>query len=99
MVVLLVVFSGLLAAHHPKARHYTSFLPWGKTDKQSANLSEHQKKILAMGPPDHHAIREFEKTLPQHNLSLPLPEGKNGRYVKFSNQIRMLGWNNCFNEV
>ncbi|KAJ7863660.1 hypothetical protein B0H13DRAFT_1516192, partial [Mycena leptocephala] len=35
-----------------------------------------------------------------HNLSLPFPEGKTGRYVKLSNQNhRTTGWNNCFNEV
>ncbi|KAJ6550104.1 hypothetical protein B0H19DRAFT_1211458 [Mycena capillaripes] len=45
------------------------------------------------------ALRKWEAALPQHDLSLPFPEGKTGRYVKFSNQIRMLGWNNCFNEV
>ncbi|KAJ7773242.1 hypothetical protein B0H16DRAFT_1672856 [Mycena metata] len=42
---------------------------------------------------------EFEKNLPQHNLDLPFPEGKTGRYVKFSNQANRLGWNNCFNEI
>lgn len=51
------------------------------------------------GPPKYLALRNWEATLPQHNLSLPFPEGKSGRYVKFSNQIRMLGWNNCFNEL
>ncbi|KAJ6518257.1 hypothetical protein C8R47DRAFT_960042 [Mycena vitilis] len=52
-----------------------------------------------MGPPQYLALRRWEAALPQHNLSLPFPEGKNGRYVKFSNQAGQLGWNNCFNEV
>ncbi|KAI3614845.1 hypothetical protein WG66_003282 [Moniliophthora roreri] len=56
-------------------------------------------KVIAMGPPHYDPIREYEKTLPQHNLDHPFPEGKTGRYVKFANQIRFLGWNNCFNEV
>ena len=40
-----------------------------------------------------------EKGLPQHNLDLKFPEGRDGRYVKFSSQIRALGWNNVLNEV
>ncbi|KAJ7473630.1 hypothetical protein B0H11DRAFT_1728982 [Mycena galericulata] len=51
------------------------------------------------GPPTYAALRSWEAALPQHNWSLPAPEGKAGRYVKFSNQARWLGWNNCFSEV
>ncbi|KAF9005521.1 hypothetical protein BDQ17DRAFT_1353281 [Cyathus striatus] len=50
-------------------------------------------------PPSYTKLREYEKGLPQHDLELPLPEGKKGRYVVFRNQIAMLGWNNCLNEV
>lgn len=50
-------------------------------------------------PPKYERLREWEKNLPQHNISLPYPEGKNGRYVFFSNQVKMLGWNNVLNEV
>ncbi|EEB93037.1 hypothetical protein MPER_08365 [Moniliophthora perniciosa FA553] len=55
--------------------------------------------VIPMGAPHYDSIREYEKTLPQHNLNLPFPEGRTGRFVKFTNQIRFLGWNNCFNEV
>ncbi|KAJ7479327.1 hypothetical protein B0H11DRAFT_1725609 [Mycena galericulata] len=50
-------------------------------------------------PPTYAALRKWEAALPQHNLSLPFPEGKTGRYIKFSNQIRFLGWNNCLGEI
>ncbi|KAG6841017.1 hypothetical protein C0991_002565, partial [Blastosporella zonata] len=50
-------------------------------------------------PPTYASLRKWEENLPQHDLNLPFPEGKTGRYVKFSNQIVMLGWNNVFNEV
>ncbi|KAG6827606.1 hypothetical protein H0H92_011145 [Tricholoma furcatifolium] len=50
-------------------------------------------------PPTYESLRKWEKNLPQHDVSLPFPEGKTGRYVKFSNQIVMLGWNNVLNEV
>jgi hypothetical protein len=49
-------------------------------------------------PPTYHWLLEWEKALPQHNLSLSYPEGKSGRYVKFSTEIQMLGWNNCLHE-
>ncbi|KAJ7068982.1 hypothetical protein B0H15DRAFT_751878, partial [Mycena belliarum] len=49
-------------------------------------------------PPTYEEQRKWEAELPQHNLELPFPEGRTGRYVKFSNQARFIGWNNCFNE-
>ncbi|KAL0564954.1 hypothetical protein V5O48_017082, partial [Marasmius crinis-equi] len=99
-VVLFVILASL--ATHPRTRPYA----YPSVDQSAGHeldeldeLSPHQRKILAMGPPTHEGIREFEQGLPQHNLSLAFPEGETGRYVKFSNQIKMLGWNNCFNEV
>jgi hypothetical protein len=44
-------------------------------------------------------VRKYEKNLPQHNLNLPLPEGRGGRYVRFTGQIRGLGWNNVLGEM
>lgn len=51
------------------------------------------------GPPTYTLLRQWERDLPQHNLDLPYPEGRHGRYVKFSSQIKELGWNNVLNEV
>ena len=50
-------------------------------------------------PPNYKNLRKWIRDLPQHNLSLPFPEGKDGRYVKFSCQVQQLGWNNLLNEV
>ncbi|KAF7293605.1 hypothetical protein MIND_01139700 [Mycena indigotica] len=52
---------------------------------------------LSLGPSYRQLYGEMER-LPQHDLALPFPEGKNGRYVKFSVQANFLGWNNCLNE-
>ncbi|EKM79136.1 hypothetical protein AGABI1DRAFT_39997 [Agaricus bisporus var. burnettii JB137-S8] len=49
-------------------------------------------------PPTYQWLTDWEGALPQHNLSLSYPEGKSGRYVKFSSEIQMLGWNNCLHE-
>ncbi|KAL5527006.1 hypothetical protein ACEPAF_8735 [Sanghuangporus sanghuang] len=41
--------------------------------------------ILRTGlPPTYGGIREYERRLPQHNLSLPFPEGKDGMYLRFA---------------
>ena len=50
-------------------------------------------------PPTYKRLIEWESNLPQHNLNLPFPEGRTGRYVFFKNQIKGLGWNNELNEV
>jgi len=50
-------------------------------------------------PPFYTDLRKWQQELPQHNLSLPYPEGENGRYVKFTCGIKMLGWNNVLNEM
>jgi hypothetical protein len=44
-------------------------------------------------------VRAFEAALPQHDPALSAPEGRTGRYLRFSNQIQRLGWNNVFNEM
>ncbi|KAJ7505077.1 hypothetical protein B0H11DRAFT_2221263 [Mycena galericulata] len=56
-------------------------------------------EVVRSGPPTYAAVRKLEAELPQQNLSLPFPEGSTGRYVKFSNQLRGRGWNNCFGGV
>ncbi|KAF8961932.1 hypothetical protein BDZ97DRAFT_1663420 [Flammula alnicola] len=50
-------------------------------------------------PPTYKHLKQWEMNLPQHNLELPFPEGHDGRYVYFRNQVRKLGWNNVLNEV
>lgn len=50
-------------------------------------------------PPTWDRLREWEASLPQHDLNLPYPEGREGRYVKFTNQVNQLGWNNVLNDL
>ncbi|KIJ54044.1 hypothetical protein M422DRAFT_42315 [Sphaerobolus stellatus SS14] len=56
--------------------------------------NEAANKARPLSLPTYKEIYELERNLPQHNLTLPFPEGQTGRYVKFSNQIGGLGWNN-----
>ena len=44
-------------------------------------------------------IWEQEDRLPQHDLSLPPPEGINGRYIRFENQMWGNGVNNQLQEM
>ncbi len=51
-------------------------------------------------PPVYTEIRKWELNFPQHNLGLPYPEGKFGRYVLFSNsRTHLSGWNNKLNDM
>ncbi|KAG6898500.1 hypothetical protein C0993_006414 [Termitomyces sp. T159_Od127] len=70
-----------------------------KVDEEQPQIEEEPSAQLKVPPPTYESLRRWEDNLPQHNLDLPFPEGKSGRYVKFSNQIVMLGWNNVLNEV
>ncbi|TDL18006.1 hypothetical protein BD410DRAFT_775400 [Rickenella mellea] len=49
-------------------------------------------------PPDYEHIYEFERKLPQHNQSLPFPEGSTGRYFYSANHADTSGWNNILQE-
>ena len=69
---------------------------YGDGHHRQAKLVDSVKEKL---PPKWEHLKEWEKNLPQHNLDLPYPEGQNGRYVKFSNQIQYLGWNNLQGEA
>ncbi|KAL5526196.1 hypothetical protein ACEPAG_7535 [Sanghuangporus baumii] len=52
--------------------------------------------ILRTGmPPTYGRIREYERRLPQHNLSLPFPEGKDGMFLRFSGYT----WKSSFSDV
>lgn len=57
------------------------------------------KDKRAGSPPRFKEQWQWQESLPQHNTSLPYPEGKTGRYIKFSNQVTRLGWNNALNEM
>ncbi|THH11621.1 hypothetical protein EW145_g565 [Phellinidium pouzarii] len=49
-------------------------------------------------PPLYKEWYELERKLPQHNDSLPYPEGANGRYFYASNHVWGLGFNNALQE-
>ena len=50
-------------------------------------------------PPTYENIREFERRLPQHNVSLPFPEGENGMYLRFPDHLWGHGLNNILQEL
>jgi hypothetical protein len=88
-VIIAVVASILILLLLPSVRQLSlvaSLSPRNEAD-QNANY-----------PPTYERLRNWERSLPQHDLSLPYPEGRNGRYVKFASQVQKLGWNNCLNE-
>jgi hypothetical protein len=38
-------------------------------------------------PPRFYEWHDREKRLPQHNVDLPYPQGREGRYIRFANQL------------
>ncbi len=39
-------------------------------------------------PPRFYEWHDREKRLPQHDVNLPFPQGREGRYIRFANQVR-----------
>ncbi|KAF8622521.1 hypothetical protein AX15_006960 [Amanita polypyramis BW_CC] len=50
-------------------------------------------------PPTFEEWREYERQLPQNNASLPLPEGKEGKYLLIDNYSTHVGWGNLLEEL
>ncbi|KAF5367310.1 hypothetical protein D9757_010109 [Collybiopsis confluens] len=104
------VFLSLLSVSHPVVRRASQEFyldsssgsgnpSSGSGNSSSSSGSSKGPTKYGFGPPTYEKLRKYESDLPQHSLDLPFPEGKKGRYVKFSNQVAMLGWNNVLNEL
>ncbi|KAJ7104183.1 hypothetical protein B0H15DRAFT_13023 [Mycena belliarum] len=65
----------------------------------SAESESPASVLRSPGPPTYAKLWAWEQALPQHSLDMPYPEGKEGRYVRYSNMARRLGFNNILNEV
>ncbi|QRV94258.1 O-FucT domain protein [Ceratobasidium sp. AG-Ba] len=73
---------------------FGSFFYWGNLELYAYP----ERALWTSDATDFDDIFLSEAQLPQHNLSAPYPEGRNGRFVKFSNQVWGLGWNNLLQE-
>lgn len=91
--VLCVLFFFGMMGFYPMHRR------WRQGLKDLVVLDDTMRDMNLDIPPRYLNVYEEERRLPQHNLSLPFPEGATGRYVKFTSQINMLGWNNVLNEL
>ncbi|KAJ3502206.1 hypothetical protein NMY22_g18668 [Coprinellus aureogranulatus] len=90
---LFVLFMITMVGHYPMHRR------WRQKLKDLVVIDDTWRDLDLNTPPRYLDVYEEERRLPQHNLSLPFPEGATGRYVKFTSQINMLGWNNVLNEL
>ena len=57
------------------------------------------KPALQLERPTWDQLKQWELDLPQHNLDLPLPEGRDGRYVHFVNQGVGQEWSHQLHEM
>ncbi|KAJ7623533.1 hypothetical protein FB45DRAFT_925935 [Roridomyces roridus] len=78
------------------AHQHVTTTPHSSSSASSADSPSAPSKLPP--PSNWEAVLKWEAALPQHDPSLPFPEGRTGRYVRFSNQAKGLGWNNCLNE-
>lgn len=53
----------------------------------------------SLSVPSYDDIKAYETSLPQHDLDLPFPEGRNGRFIKFNVPYQGLGWNNQLQDI
>jgi len=56
------------------------------------------KAVVQLERPTWDELKQRERDLPQHNLDLPLPEGRNGRYVHFVDQGAGQEWSHQLHE-
>lgn len=94
------VFLLLASSRHQRVRRYLppNFGGYGYDEELPPQSGMTGGSLPGPGP-SYERFNVAERALPQHNLDLPFPEGRHGKYVKFSEQIRALGWNNVLNEV
>ncbi|OBZ68588.1 hypothetical protein A0H81_11555 [Grifola frondosa] len=50
-------------------------------------------------PPLYEKYHQWELRLPQHDPNLPLPEGRNGKYIWMANHVQGSGWGNAMQEL
>ncbi|KAF9219945.1 hypothetical protein BS17DRAFT_788327 [Gyrodon lividus] len=50
-------------------------------------------------PPLYEAYHDFERHLPQHNLSLSFPEGRDVKFFWAANHVTASGWGNAMQEI
>ncbi|KAG2346858.1 hypothetical protein BDR05DRAFT_877897 [Suillus weaverae] len=50
-------------------------------------------------PPLYEEYHDYERHLPQHNLSLPFPEGRDAKFFWAANHVTNSGWGNAMQEL
>ncbi|KAI6108778.1 hypothetical protein EDD16DRAFT_1694730 [Pisolithus croceorrhizus] len=50
-------------------------------------------------PPLYESYHDYERHLPQHNLSLPYPEGRDAKFFWAANHVHSSGWGNSMQEL
>ncbi|CAE6448543.1 unnamed protein product [Rhizoctonia solani] len=73
---------------------FTSFFYWGDLEL----FAYPEQSTWSSDAANFEQLFIREAQFPQHNLSAPYPEGRDGRFVRFSNQVWGLGWNNLLQE-
>jgi hypothetical protein len=110
-IAIFIILVLAASTQHETVRQYLPNIPNPFRPSSPTSLLKEDEEVLPPGSngwtggslkgpgPEYKRFILAEQALPQHNLDAPFPQGRTGKYVKFSNQIRALGWNNVFNDV
>ncbi|KAL4062369.1 hypothetical protein J3A83DRAFT_4110097 [Scleroderma citrinum] len=69
------------------------------TTQDWMRLKEADESNTPKLPPLYEAYHDYERRLPQHNLSLPYPEGRDAKYFWAANHVHGSGWGNAMQEL
>ncbi|KAG8906179.1 hypothetical protein FRC01_008099, partial [Tulasnella sp. 417] len=64
-----------------------------------SRVREYLERKHYHGLPTYKEISAYEKSLPQHKMNLPWPEGKDGRFLRFSTPYHNIGFNNQLQDI
>jgi hypothetical protein len=82
-LLFLATIAFLFHHHHSSTSTSTA----GDPDNLLSFLRGLPKPEEGSDPPRFYEWHDREKILPQHDLNLPYPQGREGRYIRFSNQL------------
>ncbi|KAG1817145.1 uncharacterized protein BJ212DRAFT_1351237 [Suillus subaureus] len=73
---------------------FSSIKATGPSRAQEQSLAEQHSL-----PPLYEEYHDYERHLPQHNLSLPFPEGRDAKFFWAANHVTSSGWGNAMQEL
>ncbi|KAL0567366.1 hypothetical protein V5O48_014625 [Marasmius crinis-equi] len=101
-----LAFSVILATTIVSLQLFRASRQWNEQEKQRLRLEIGSHSFTTVNftiptglPPLYERFHEYERNLPQHDLSLPAPEGKHARFLNIASHVTGFGWGNALQEM